>query len=112
MSLGEISHLGVYLPILRLDRSAAVSALRWSGLGGGRNGHRAVAAHDEDALTLALEAARRACNGSASSPGEVTFASTSAPFFDRLHAGLLIDALHLSPQCRAGDVAGSRRCAV
>src|SRR5437879_490029 len=43
---------------------------------------------------------------------QVVFASTSAPFFDRLHAGVLVDALHLTPECRAGDVAGSRRCAV
>ena len=42
----------------------------------------------------------------------MVFASTSAPFFDRLHAGLLVDALHFDPSCASQDVAGSRRSAV
>ena len=40
------------------------------------------------------------------------FASTSAPFFERLQATLVIDALALPSETRARDVSGSRRCAV
>ena len=109
--MGEISDLGVYLPLLRLDRTAAASALRWAGIGGGRTGHRAVAGWDEDALTLATEAARPLCAGAAK-PDDIIFASTSAPFFDRLQAGLMGDALGLSQAAATADVAGSRRCAV
>lgn len=109
--MGELTNLGVYLPFLRLDRAVAAAALRWSGLGGARAGRRAVAGWDEDAVTLALEASRLAMAGTAP-PGEVVFASTSAPFHDRQHAGLLVEALGLDPFCRSQDVSGSRRCAV
>ena len=115
--MGEISSLSVYLPLLRLERAAAAAALRWSGLGGARTGHRSVASWDEDALTMAVEAARGVAGGAGPAagravPDEIVFASTSAPFHDRLQAGLLVDALGLPSTCRAGDVAGSRRCAV
>ena len=105
-----ISRVGGYLPLLRLDRAAAAKALRFSGLGGRGAGHRAVAGWDEDALTLAVEAAR-ASLGSAI-PERLIFASTSAPFTERSHAAVMVDALALLPATRSGDVAGSRRCGV
>ena len=83
--------MGAYAPLLRLDRAAAAKALEFSRLSGRAAGSRAVAGWDEDAVTLALEAAR----GVKATPGAVIFASTSAPFFERSHAGLLIDALAL-----------------
>ncbi|HMN73816.1 MAG TPA: OB-fold domain-containing protein [Rhodoblastus sp.] len=43
---------------------------------------------------------------------KLVFASTSAPFFERAHAPLLVDALTLDPSVRSFDVAGSRRCAL
>jgi len=99
-----------YLPLLRFDKKAARAELRWSGLGGSGRGLRAVAGWDEDALTMAVEAARNALGQAA--PARVTFASTSAPFTDRSQAGLLVDALNLSRGAESLDVAGSRRCAV
>ncbi len=109
--MSEIVGVGCHLPLSRLERAAAVAALRWSGLGGGRVGHRAVAAFDEDALTLAVEAARGPL-AAAPAPGELVFASTSAPFFDRQQATLMVEALGLAPTTRTTDVAGTRRCAV
>jgi 3-hydroxy-3-methylglutaryl CoA synthase/uncharacterized OB-fold protein len=103
-----IAAIGAYAPLLRMDRQAATKALRFSGLGGKAAGRRAVASWDEDALTLAVEAAR----GIAGSPEAVIFASTSAPFIERSHATLLAEALALSPDTRTNDVSGSRRCAV
>jgi hydroxymethylglutaryl-CoA synthase len=91
-----------------MDRQAAAKALKFSGLGGRAAGRRAVAGWDEDALTLAVEAAR----GVAGSPDAVIFASTSAPFIERSHATLLAEALALGVDTRTNDVAGSRRCAV
>jgi hydroxymethylglutaryl-CoA synthase len=110
--VSDICSLGVYLPLLRLERAAAATALRWSGLGGGRTGRRSVAAWDEDAVTLAVEAARDAVSGQDGNVDEVIFASTSAPFQERQHAGLVVDGLHLSPRCRTADTSGSRRSAV
>jgi hydroxymethylglutaryl-CoA synthase len=103
-----IASVGAYAPLMRLDREAAARALKFSGLGGRGIGRRAVAGWDEDPVTLGVEAAR--CTEGA--PCAVVFASTSAPFFERLHATLIIDALALPSTTRARDVSGSRRCAV
>jgi hydroxymethylglutaryl-CoA synthase len=104
-----ISSISGYLPLLRLDRACAAKALKFSGLGGRASGHRAVASWDEDALTLGLEAARLVPGDT---PSRVCFASTSAPFFERGHASLLVEALALPAATRTIDVAGNRRCAV
>jgi hydroxymethylglutaryl-CoA synthase len=103
-----IGSVGAYAPLMRLDREAAARALKFSGLGGRGIGRRAVAGWDEDPVTLGVEAARY----TEGAPGAVVFASTSAPFFERLHATLIIDALALPSTTRARDVSGSRRCAV
>ncbi|OAO00813.1 hypothetical protein A8B75_17865 [Sphingomonadales bacterium EhC05] len=84
--------------------------MRFAGLGGRNAGYRSTAGWDEDALTLAAEAARNVLG--TAQPDRVCFASTSAPFFERGHAPLLVDALALPPQTRTIDVAGCRRCAV
>ena len=89
-----IAAVGAYAPLLRLDRAAAAKALKFSGLGGRAQGFRAVAGWDEDALTLA----RRGGARSESRPDAVVFASTSAPFIERSHATLLVDALALTPR--------------
>src|ERR1700677_4998790 len=99
---------GACAPLLRLARAAAAKALRFSGLAGREQGRRAVASWDEDAVTMAIESARAI----APAPQSVVFASTSGPFIERSHAGLLIDALALAPRTRGHDVSGSRRCAV
>ena len=103
-----IAGVGTYAPLIRLDRAAASRALKFSGLGGRSAGRRTVAGWDEDPLTLAAEAARMI----EGRPDAVVFASTSAPFLERLHATLLVDALALLAKTRARDVSGSRRCAV
>lgn len=105
-----ISAVGGYLPMLRLDRTAAAKALRFSGLGGRGGGQRAVAAWDEDAVTLAVEAARGLADGVLID--RIIFASTSAPFYERSHAAIALEALGWPALTRSNDVAGSRRCAV
>lgn len=104
-----IAAISGYLPLLRLDRAVAAKALRFSGLGGRATGHRAVAGWDEDAVTLAAEAARLTCVDQL--PQRLVFASTSAPFIERGHAPLIVEALAMDSACRTSDVAGSRRCA-
>jgi len=103
-----VASVGAYAPLMRLDRDAAAKALKFSGLGGRGVGRRAVAGWDEDALTMAVEAARPAHGR----PNALVFASTSAPFFERLHGTLVVDALGLPQETRARDASGSRRCAV
>lgn len=74
-----------------------------------RDGFRAVAGWDEDALTLAVESARAA--ESPTPPHELVFASTSAYFTERSQAVLAVEALALPASTRTSDVSGSRRCA-
>lgn len=104
-----ITAVGGYLPLLRLDRTIAASALRWSGLGGLRDGCRAVAGWDEDALTLAVEASRSLAL--AGPVDRLVFASTSAYFTERAQSAIMVDALALPRTTRTLDTAGSRRCA-
>lgn len=108
-NLGSIVAVGGYLPLLRLDRAQAAKSLRHFGLGGRQVGYRSVAGWDEDALTLAAEASRGLVE---TPPAKLVFASTSAPFIDRAHSALLVDALSLPRETRTADVAGTRRCAV
>jgi hydroxymethylglutaryl-CoA synthase len=105
-----IASVGGYLPLLRLDRSAASKGLQFSGLGGRNAGYRTTAGWDEDALTMAAEASRHATSTVA--PTRICFASTSSPFIERGHASMLLEALALPANARTIDVSGNRRCAV
>lgn len=108
-----VKSVGAYLPILRLERQQASAAMRWSGLAGPRTGRRSVAGWDEDALTMAAEAARQALAGdTVDNLRCVTFASTSAPFIERQQSVLMLDVLQLDRSLSTLDVSGSRRCAV
>lgn len=110
MAQASLKSVTGYLPLLRFDRKVAKGELRWSGLGGSGRGRRSVAGWDEDALTMAVEAARALRIDA--SVDSVVFASTSSPFSDRSMAGLVIEALRLNPTVSAFDVANSRRAAV
>lgn len=104
-----------YLPRLRLERSAMLAQHQWMapGLRGLAKGRRSMASWDEDGVTMAVEAGRRllqALPGAA--PQELTLASTTLPFADRLNAGVVAAALGLPEQAAVRDVAGSTRCAL
>lgn len=109
MASASLKSASVYLPLLRFERKVAKAELRWSGLGGAGRGRRSVAAWDEDALTLAVEASRTAL--AADKPAAVTFMSTSSPFLDRSMAGVMTEALRLDRGTMAQDVGNSRRAA-
>ncbi|AYV47789.1 3-hydroxy-3-methylglutaryl CoA synthase [Caulobacter flavus] len=110
-----IAAWGAYAPRLRLSRKAVVVANAWiaPGLAGKAKGERSMANWDEDALTMAVEAARDALGvedeGRAAIEGAI-FASTTAPFADRQNAGILAAALTLEPTIASADVTGSQRC--
>lgn len=112
--IGIVS-IAAYLPRLRLARSAIAKANGWANpaLASIAKGHRAICGHDEDSLTMAVEASR-ACTESVSGvPIElVQFASTTPPFIDRANAVILTEALALSPDTRCIDVTGYLGCGV
>jgi 3-hydroxy-3-methylglutaryl CoA synthase len=93
---------------LRLDRSAIASA--WNTRQ--PKGAVAVANYDEDALTLAIEAAMGCLGDQASSIGGVHFASASAPYLEKQCAALVATACDLPRDIFSADFAGSTRCGV
>lgn len=109
-----IAAWGAYAPRLRLQRKAAAQANAWvaPNLMGKAKGERAMANWDEDALTMAVEAARDALGpeDDRSHVDGLWFASTTAPFADRLNAGIVSSALTLEKGVFASDVTGSQRC--
>ena len=105
-----IAAWGAYAPRLRLSRKAVTEANAWvaPNLKAKGKGERSMANWDEDALTMAVEAARDALgpDDDRSHINSLYFASTTAPFADRLNAGIVSSALTLEKSITASDVAG------
>jgi hydroxymethylglutaryl-CoA synthase len=107
-----IRRAGGYVPRVRLERSAIARAHEWfnPGLGGIGKGTRAIANWDEDAITLAVEAARDCLDGlPAPSIDTVMLASTTLPFADRQNAGVVKSALDLPDAVVTLDLTGSQK---
>lgn len=110
--LGSLVSCGAYIPRLRLSRECIREAMGWLDPPTTRTvaGARAICNWDEDALTLAVEAARGCLNGR--SVGAVTLASTTLPFADRSNATLLAGALDLADTVETLDVTGTLRSGI
>ncbi len=105
---------GAYIPWRRLPRKAIAETHGWfnPALKGQAKGERAFCNWDEDTVTMGVEAARDALVGrDRSTITALRFASTTFPFIDRLHSGILAGALSLSEDISAIDVAASQRAA-
>jgi 3-hydroxy-3-methylglutaryl CoA synthase/uncharacterized OB-fold protein len=104
--MSGITRLATYLPRRRLDR--ALIAQAW----GSRTppGSRTVAAVDEDALTMAVDAAL-ACVGDADPAAfdALSFASTSAPYLEKQVASVVATAIDLPRDAAVADFGGSTR---
>lgn len=105
-----ITGFGCYIPRRRLQRQSIVESNSWfdpnlKALG---KGERSIANWDEDSLTMGLEASRR-CLGDAASLESLYFASTTAPYSERLNAGILVKALNLPSEQRAIDITSCQR---
>ena len=102
---GIVSY-GVYVPLYRLARETIAKA--WGGRAGG--GERSVANHDEDSLTMAVEAASSCLRGSEiSDVGGLFFASTTSPYREKQCSTSISAALDLPSEIRTGDFANSLR---
>jgi len=109
-----ILSFGAYIPRLRLQRQAIAAANSWfnPGLRGLAKGERAMANWDEDAVTMAVEAARDCLAGfDHRAVASLYLASTTHPFDDRQNASIAAGALHLRPALRSLDAGGSLRAA-
>lgn len=116
-TLFGITAVGAYLPKSRLSRAAISSAHNWLAphLQQAAVGERTMAFWDEDAITMAVEAARDLFANTRLGRETIdrfAFASTTPPFSERSNATIAHRALQLAADCQAVDVAASRRCAV
>lgn len=92
-----ITSYGGYIPRLRLNRMVIVQNMAWyfPVIMAVAQGEKAVANWDEDALSMAVAAAWDCMTGrDRKALDAVYLASTTLPFADRLHAGILAAALN------------------
>jgi 3-hydroxy-3-methylglutaryl CoA synthase len=111
MDAGILS-FGAYIPRLRLQRKSIVEANSWfnPALKAQAKGERSMANWDEDAVTMAVEAARDCLTGiDRQTVKAVYMASTSFPFDDRQNSGIVAQALDLPSSVASLDVAASQR---
>jgi len=103
---------GAYVPRLRLQRGCIYQANEWfaPGLKGLAKGERSIANWDEDAVTMAVEAARD-CLGprDRSSIRSLFMASTSFPYADRQNSGIVKEALALDDAVASLDIGSSQK---
>lgn len=93
-----------YVPRYRLPRE--VIAREWGGMPG--PGERAVANHDEDSLTMAINAAL-GLPAEAGRPEAVVFATTTPPYAEKQGAVTIAAVLDLPPTTRTLDVGSTLR---
>jgi 3-hydroxy-3-methylglutaryl CoA synthase len=111
MVLG-IQRFGAYVPPLRVSRAEIVEANRWANgsLAGWARSERSTCGWDEDAVTMAVEAARDALGADERSGiGGLYLGTTTAPFEARLNSGIVAGALQLTDTTPCWDVTGSDR---
>lgn len=95
-----------YLPLYRLNRAEIGRA--WGSRG---KGEKAVAAHDEDSLTMAVAAAQSCLKGiDLSTIDAVFFASTTSPYEEKQCAATIAAVLAMGADTYSCDFGGSLRC--
>ena len=107
-----ITGFGGYIPRLRMQRAAIAAAHKWMApsLRSLAKGQRAFCCWDEDAITMAVEAARDALGSrSVESISALTLASTTLPFADLQNAAIVAGALALPGNISALDITSSQR---
>ena len=103
-----IARYGTYIPVLRLDRR-----LIEQGWGVKQPaGEIAVANYDEDALTLAIDAAMSCLGDPPAAVGGVYLATTSGPYAEKQLAAMLATACDLPRAIVSADFGGSARAGV
>jgi 3-hydroxy-3-methylglutaryl CoA synthase/NAD(P)-dependent dehydrogenase (short-subunit alcohol dehydrogenase family)/putative sterol carrier protein len=107
-----ITSYGAYIPKLRLDRAAVVQAMGWfaPAIVMAAQGERAMCNWDEDALTMAVAAARDCLAGMDKKAVQGLYlASTTLPFADRQNAGIVATALNLPATILTADFSASQK---
>lgn len=112
--MSNVLSIGIYLPTLRLSRTAISQALGWlaNGAGAGK-GCRTLAYWDEDSVTMAVAASRRTLATHKSAEIDALhFATTTPPFAEPQNAAFVRAALQLRETTLTQDVHGTPRAAL
>ena len=105
--IGILSY-GAYVPVWRISREMIATAMGVYSAGG----ERAVAAWDEDTVTMAVEAAMDCLGGMDTKEiDSVYFATVSPPFKEKQSSAFIASALDLSDSVRTCDFTDSTRAA-
>ncbi len=106
-----IAAFGAYIPALRVSRQEISNTHAWiNPVKPQPQSERSSAGWDEDAITMAVEAARDCMSGvDRTSVQGVYLGTTTAPYSDRLNSGVVAGALGLNEMVVAQDTTGSLR---
>ena len=107
--VGITSYAG-YIPRFRMNRMTIFSSMGWLNPATIMNaaGDKAVANFDEDSVTMAAAAGLKCMEGfKPHEIGALYFASTTAPFKERLNGNIVAGALGIGEDIRVADFAGS-----
>ena len=107
--VGITSYAG-YIPRFRMNRMTIFSSMGWLNPATIMNaaGEKAVANFDEDSVTMAAAAGLKCMEGfKPHEIGALYFASTTAPFKERLNGNIVAGALGIGEDIRVADFAGS-----
>jgi 3-hydroxy-3-methylglutaryl CoA synthase len=104
--IGIVSH-GAHLPAYRISREAISAA--WGNPV--QPGQKIVVRFDEDAVTMAADAAWRCVQGMRTRTVDaVYFASTSAPYLERLNGSVVAAICDIPSATFVADISDSMRC--
>lgn len=102
-----ITSIGSYIPIYRLPRETIAAMWGTRPMGG----EKAVAGYDEDAVTMAVAAARDCLQSETAQPDGLYFASTTAPYREKQSAAIIANAIGMGRKTFAADFAHSLKAA-
>lgn len=107
--MAGIVSFGAYVPRYRMPRMTLFMNMGWFNpvTMAVAKGEKAIANVDQDAITLAVDAAVGALGSEEGKDLDaIYFASTTLPYAERLNAGVIAAGLDLKPEIRAADFAG------
>ena len=97
---------GAHIPALRINRKVIADAWERRALGG----ERSVANHDEDSITMAVEAAVNCLNDTARHELDgLYFATTTTPYLEKMNSAMIATALDMRREIVTSDFAHSLR---
>ena len=103
-----ITSYGAYIPRYRINRMTIYGSIGFVNQATIMPGEKAVGNHDEDSLTMAVNAGVDCLTGlDRNKVDSLYFATTTAPYRERSNAGIIATALDLKPQIRIADFSDS-----